>query len=40
MNRERVLKVVMVLVGLLFLAGVYPLVMSLWKVNQSATAMT
>jgi uncharacterized membrane protein YoaK (UPF0700 family) len=35
MNRERTLKVVMVLVGLLFLAGVYPLVMSLWKMNQS-----
>src|SRR5437773_9715177 len=31
MNRERVLKVVLVLVGLLFLAGVYPIVMYLWR---------
>lgn len=30
MSRERVLKVVMVVSGLLFLGGVYPLVMSLW----------
>jgi di/tricarboxylate transporter len=29
MNRERALKIVLVLVGLLFLAGVYPLTMSL-----------
>jgi FtsH-binding integral membrane protein len=31
MNRERALKIVLVLVGLLFLAGVYPLTMSLWQ---------
>lgn len=31
--RERSLKVVMVLVGLLFVAGVYPIVNSLWHVN-------
>jgi hypothetical protein len=32
MNRERALKIVLVLVGLLFLAGVYPLTMSiLWS---------
>jgi peptidoglycan/LPS O-acetylase OafA/YrhL len=30
MNRERALKVVMVLVGLLFVAAIYPVVMSLW----------
>jgi hypothetical protein len=35
MNRERVLKVVLVLVGLLFSAGIYPLTMSLWKMNKS-----
>jgi uncharacterized protein DUF6632 len=35
MNRERALKVVLVLVGLLFSAGIYPLRMSLWKMNQS-----
>jgi len=29
MNRERALKVVLVLVGLLFSAGIYPLTMSL-----------
>ena len=33
MNRERVLKVVLVLVGLLFLAGVYPVADSLWHAN-------
>src|SRR5438552_8140897 len=31
MWRERVLKIVLVLVGLLFLAGVYPIVMYLWR---------
>ena len=31
--RERALKVVMVLVGLLFVAGVYPIVNSLWHLN-------
>jgi hypothetical protein len=35
MNRERALKVVLVLVGLLFLAGVYPVTNSLWHANQS-----
>ncbi|HXB98814.1 MAG TPA: DUF6632 domain-containing protein [Terriglobales bacterium] len=30
MNREKALKVVMVLVGLIFLLGVYPLMMFLW----------
>jgi len=33
--RERVLKVVLVLVGLLFSAAIYPLTMSLWKMNES-----
>jgi hypothetical protein len=33
MNRERALKVVLVLVGLLFSAGVYPLMTSLWQAN-------
>ena len=40
MNRERALKVALVLVGLLFSAGIYPLMLSLWKMNQSTTAMT
>ncbi len=35
MNRERALKFVMIVVGLLFVAGVYPLVMSLWHWRQS-----
>lgn len=35
MSRERVLKVVMVVSGLLFLASVYPLVMSLWAWQHS-----
>ncbi|SRR5216684_5895416 len=35
MTRERVLKGVLVLVGLLFTAGIYPLTMSLWKMNAS-----
>jgi len=35
MTRERVLKVVLVLVGLLFSAGIYPLTMSLRKLNES-----
>ena len=30
MNRERALKVVLVLVGVIFLLGVYPLMMFLW----------
>jgi peptidoglycan/LPS O-acetylase OafA/YrhL len=35
MNRERVLKVVLALVGLLFSAGVYPVASSLWHADQS-----
>src|SRR3989442_3401099 len=35
MNRDRALKIVLVLVGLLFLAGVYPVTDSLWRANQS-----
>jgi peptidoglycan/LPS O-acetylase OafA/YrhL len=35
MIRERALKVVLVLVGLLFSAGIYPLTTSLWKMNES-----
>src|ERR1700675_3449073 len=35
MIRQRALKVVLVLVGLLFSAGIYPLTMSLWKLNNS-----
>jgi hypothetical protein len=35
MNRERALKVVLVLVGLLFSAGIYPVTDSLWHANQS-----
>jgi hypothetical protein len=31
MNRQRVLKVVLVLVGLLFVAGIYPLVTAVWS---------
>jgi len=34
-KRERVLKILLVLVGLLFSAAIYPLTMSLWKMNQS-----
>jgi hypothetical protein len=33
MRRERALKVVLVLVGLFFLAGVYPVTMCLWHPN-------
>jgi peptidoglycan/LPS O-acetylase OafA/YrhL len=35
MNRERALKVVMVLVGLLFVAAIYPMAMSLWHPSLS-----
>jgi hypothetical protein len=35
MNRERALKIVLVLVGLLFLSGVYFLAVSLWQRNHS-----
>jgi uncharacterized membrane protein HdeD (DUF308 family) len=38
MWRERALKVVLVLVGLLFSAGVYPVTDSLWPANQSMYA--
>ena len=30
MNRERALQIVLMLVGLIFLVGVYPLMMFLW----------
>ena len=35
MNRERAMKIVLLLVGLLFSAAIYPLAMSLWKLNKS-----
>jgi peptidoglycan/LPS O-acetylase OafA/YrhL len=35
MNRERALKVVMVLVGLLFVAAIYPAAMALWHTSPS-----
>jgi len=35
MNRERALKVVIIAAGLLFVAGVYPLVTTLWHWRQS-----
>ena len=35
MNRERALKVVMVLVGLLFVAAIYPVEISLWHPSPS-----
>src|SRR5260370_41366466 len=35
MNRERGLKIALVLVGLLFLAGAYPLLTSLWHGDAS-----
>jgi Family of unknown function (DUF6632) len=35
MNRERALKVVMVLVGLLFVAAIYPMAMFLWHPSPS-----
>jgi hypothetical protein len=35
MIRERSLKIVLALVGLLFTAGIYPLTMDLWKMNAS-----
>ncbi len=37
MNRERGLKIALVLVGLLFLAGVYPLTTSLWHGDASVS---
>ncbi len=36
MTRERALKLVLVLVGLLFTAGIYPLTMTLWQREQAA----
>ncbi len=38
MNRERALRILLVLVGLLFSATVYPLMMFLWQPNQSGYA--
>ncbi|SRR6266571_7860775 len=38
MNRERALRILLVLVGLLFSATVYPLIMFLWQPNQSGYA--
>jgi hypothetical protein len=35
MRRERTLKVVLVLVGLVFLGGIYPVTMVLWHANRS-----
>jgi hypothetical protein len=35
MIRERALKIVLVLVGLLFSAAIYPVATSLWKMNES-----
>ncbi|MFY9753709.1 MAG: DUF6632 domain-containing protein [Candidatus Acidiferrales bacterium] len=35
MKKERALKAVLILAGLLFLAGIYPLIMSLWRWQQS-----
>ena len=35
MNRERALKVLLVLVGLLFVAAIYPMAMSLWHPSPS-----
>jgi hypothetical protein len=40
MNRERALKIVLVLVGLLFSAGVYPMTGSLLNPGQSDTGDT
>src|SRR5215813_15246578 len=37
MIRERALKVVLTLVGLLFVAGIYPVAMDLWYANPSDT---
>ncbi len=37
MNRERALKIALVLVGLLFLAGAYPLMTSLWHADASVS---
>jgi len=37
MIRERALKFVLVVVGLLFMAGIYPVVMDLWYANPTDT---
>ena len=39
MMRERALKVVLVVVGVLFVAGIYPVVMSFWRANESEVEM-
>ena len=39
MNREGALKVVLVVVGLLFVATVYPLLMFLWQPHQEEAAL-
>jgi len=36
MNRERALKIMLVLVGLLFMAGIIPMVMILWQRDKGA----
>src|SRR5216684_696054 len=40
MNREGALKVVLVVVGLLFVATIYPLLMFLWQPHPSEAALT
>lgn len=40
MNRERVLKVVLLLLGLFFTAAIYPVTMTLWQWNRSLNADT
>jgi uncharacterized protein DUF6632 len=40
MRKERALKIVLVLVGLLFTAGVYPIVMYLWRPGNEPPADT
>ena len=40
MNREGALKVVLVVVGLLFVATVYPLLMFLWQPHPAEAALT
>lgn len=38
MNRQRALKILLVVVGLLFVAGIYPMTVSLWKAETGAAA--
>jgi hypothetical protein len=40
MNRERARKIVLVLLGLLFVAGLYPIVMYLWRPGNEAPGDT